>query len=430
MTTAPAPARASSLYDILFQKQIDAVAYSTVKVNIWEGSIRSGKTMSSLIAWLLYVANAPHGGELVMIGKTLQTIYRNLFLPLMNPDLFGEFARHVHYTQGAPTATILGKVIHIVGANDAKAESKIRGFTCAGAYVDEATLLPEDFWETLKGRMSVDGSRIFATTNPDNPMHWLRQKEILSGSEHVRVFKFLLEDNVFLPPSFVSWAKETYRGLYYKRNILGLWVVAEGAVYDMWDEDKHVVDDAQMPAMRQWLGIGIDYGTTNPFAALLLGLGMDNVLYACAEWYYDSKAHQGQLTDSAYADRLQTWIKQPYPGYRDNDYLWWVVDPSAASFRVELKNRGIPQFGGDNTVIDGIRLIGSLLARQRLKVNRRCLHLREEFPGYSWDDKAALLGDDKPIKVADHALDGLRYITKSTQTVWEQYIRELDHATT
>lgn len=429
MTTVAEPT-VTSLYDILFQKQIDAIFHATAKVNIWEGSIRSGKTMSSLIAWLLYVNSAPRGGELVMIGKTLQTIYRNLFLPMMDADLFGDFSKQVHYTQGAPTARILGRVIHIVGANDAKAESKIRGFTCAGAYVDEATLLPEDFWETLKGRMSVEGARLFATTNPDNPMHWLRQKEILSGSQHVRVFKFLLEDNIFLPPSYVEWAKETYKGLYYKRNILGLWVVAEGAVYDMWDEDKHVVDDAQMPAMRQWLGLGIDYGTTNPFAAVLLGLGMDNRLYVGAEWYYDSKTQQKQLTDSQYADRLQKWVKKPYPGYRDNDYLWWVVDPSAASFRVELKGRGIAQFGGDNSVIDGIRQMGSLIARDKFRVNRRCIHLRQEFPGYSWDDKAALLGEDKPIKVADHVLDATRYITKSTETTWSQYIRENAHAST
>jgi len=425
MTT---PTRLVSLYDMLFQKQIDAIAHATGRINIWEGSIRSGKTMSSLIAWLLYVANAPRGGELVMVGKTLQTVYRNLFVPLMSVDKFGDIARQIHYTQGAPTATILGRVVHIVGANDAKAESKIRGFTCAGAYVDEATLLPEDFWMTLKGRMSVEGARIFATTNPDNPLHWLRQNEILPNHWDVRVFKFLLDDNIFLPPGFVEAQKRTFRGLYYKRNILGLWVMAEGAVYDMWDDERHIVDE--LPAMRQWLGIGIDHGTSNPFSAQLLGLGADNCLYVASEYYYSSKEAQGQKTDYQYANDVEKWLKNPFPGFRPtpDDVMWWVIDPSAASFRVEVKQRGHFQYAADNAVEDGIRLVSSLFGRMKLKIHRRCERLIAEIPGYSWDDEKAQKGEDTPIKADDHALDAMRYIVKSTQATWDLYVEGDDYA--
>jgi hypothetical protein len=108
----------------LSRKQIRSVAESTVKICCWEGAIRSGKTIASLLKWLIFVANAPTTGELAIIGKTAQTIHRNLFLPLQDPALFGEAAAHVHYTPGAPTATILGRTVHVIGANDAKSSRK------------------------------------------------------------------------------------------------------------------------------------------------------------------------------------------------------------------------------------------------------------------------------------------------------------------
>ncbi|MEW1928479.1 hypothetical protein [Streptomyces sp. NPDC088360] len=65
----------------------------------------------------------------------------------------------------------------------------------------------------------------------------------------------------------------------------GAWVVAEGGIYDMWDEPRHVV--TEQPDMRRHR-LGVDYGTTNPFAAVLLGEGADGRLYVCAEWRHDS----------------------------------------------------------------------------------------------------------------------------------------------
>jgi PBSX family phage terminase large subunit len=426
-------ANPTSLYDLFFQKQIDSIAHSTAKVNLWDGAVRAGKTMASLVAWLMYVANAPSGGDLVMVGKTIQTLYRNIFVPLMNPDLFGPIAREVKYTQGAPTARVLGRIVHVVGANDAKAESKIRGFTCAGAYVDEATLIPKDFWMMLKTRLSVQGSRLFATTNPDNPTHWLRKSEMIgTRDDDVRHFHFQLDDNVFLDPDEVARLKRSFSGLYHRRFILGEWVLAEGAVYDMWDESVHVVDE--LPAISEWVGLGVDYGTTNPFAGILLGLGADNVLYAAAEYYFDSQAKEAtrKKTDSEYFHEVEeVWMKQPCPEYNPQIHrkpIWRIVDPSAASYRALLHQNNIPQFEANNDVLDGIRLVGSLLSQEKLKVHRRCTHLIDEIPAYSWDDKAAEKGEDKPIKVADHSPDALRYVTKSTQAIWGRKVKV--HATT
>ena len=406
----------------LSPKQARWIVQADSPVNIWHGSVRSGKTVGSIWRWAQHMAHPPTGGQFVMVGKTLQALYRNVILPMQDPAQFGPLAQQVHYTQGAPQAVILGRPVHMIGASDAKAEAKIRGMTVAGAYVDEATLVPELFWNQLLTRMSVVGSRLFATTNPDSPSHWLRREFLLSTSPLVRSFGFKIDDNPFLPAEFVAGLKAQFHGLFYRRFIDGEWVAAEGAVYDMWDPDRHVVDI--LPAISSWLCVGIDYGTANPFHAVLLGLGADGCLYIGAEWRYDGRTQMRQLTDAEYADRLEGWLTtEPVRGHKIISPTYLVVDPSALSFRTELKSRSIVQTEAVNAVLDGIRLTSTLLGKGQLKVHRSCVHLCREFDGYSWDDRASLLGEDRPVKADDHGMDALRYAVATTQRLWRPRLR-------
>lgn len=394
-----------------------SIAHSTARINIWSGAVRSGKTISSLLRWLEYVGRAPRGGALVVSGKTFDTVARNVFGPLMDPAVTGPAAKHVKYTRGAGTATILGRQVEVITANDAKAEGRLRGLTAAGAYVDELTLIPEEFFTQLLARLSVPGAKVFCTTNPDGPAHWVRKKFILrQGELDLGHWHFRLDDNPALDPAYVTALKSEYVGLWYRRFIEGAWVLAEGAVYDMWDETMHVVD--VLPQIVQWIACGVDYGTTNPFAALLLGLGVDGRLYLTREWRYDSKLQRRSLTDVEYSERLRAWLGQgEHPQYV-------IVDPSAASFRAQLHDHGLASRLGDNEVIPGIRTMGSLLATDRLKVHRSCKGLIEEIPGYSWDDEKAEKGEDVPIKVADHSCDAARYAVHTTRNVWQYQLRE------
>lgn len=403
------------------RRQLDYVGHSTAKINVAEGSIRSGKTIAQILRWLIYCADPPRGGSLVIVGKTLQSVARNVLLPMCDPDLFGDLARMVDYTPGATRARILGQTVHVLGAADAKAESKVRGFTCSGALVDEGTLIPREFWNQLLGRMSVAGSKVFVTTNPDNPGHWFRKEVLLAGHEDTRSWHFTLDDNTHLDPEYVRWIKAQYVGLFYRRFIEGKWIAADGAIYDMFDPERHVVD--VLPTINRWIAVGLDYGTSNPCHAVLLGLGMDKRLYAAAEWRYDGRKARRQLTDVEYSERLSAWLRAPLEGIRNVVPQYFVVDPSAASFIAQAHRDKLNPHPANNAVLDGIRLVSSLLARDQLRVfGPACPVLQEEFGGYSWDDKAALLGEDKPVKVADHGLDGLRYGIKTTEAVWRPHI--------
>lgn len=404
------------------RKQIRSIAESTTRISCWEGAIRSGKTIASLLKWLIFISEGPKSGELVIIGKTSQTIHRNLFLPMQDPAIFGPISQHIHYTAGAPTATILGRIVHVIGANDAKSEPKIRGMTLCGAYVDEVTLVPQIFFEQLLGRMSVKGAQLFCTTNPDNPAHWfMRDWLSQEGKKPIRRFSFTIDDNPFLDEDYVRDIKAMHEGLFYRRFILGEWVAAEGAIYDAWDRERHIVTDLPRDRIHRWISLGVDYGTKNPFHAILLGLGTDRKLYAAAEWRYDSRQNRKQLTDSEYSQRLRNWLAD-VPGYGPIRPQFVTVDPSAASFVAQLKRDKLTPTLAQNNVMDGIRTVSSLLAANKLIVHASCKDLIGEIGGYSWDDKAALRGEERPIKVADHGVDALRYGIFTTRSLWQRHI--------
>lgn len=413
----------------LSDRQVASIVESQdAPIALWSGAVSSGKTIASLLAFLIQVTLAPDIGLIVIVGRTLQTIERNLIDPLQSVMLFGPLARHVHHTTGSTTATILGRTVHLVGASDARAEGRIRGSTIALAYVDEATLLPEAFWMMLLSRLRVgDRSRLLATTNPDGPFHWLRKDFILRGAEvGLTNWHFTLDDNPSLDPKMVARLKAQYTGLWYRRFILGEWCLASGAVYDMFDEDRNVVD--LMPYMRRWTAVGVDYGTVNPFSAVLIGHGEDNHLYAVSEYRYDSKLAYRQQTDAQYSADVRQWlasVRRPgeQSGARGVTPNWIFVDPSAASFMNQLWSEKVPNVApAVNDVLDGIRSVGVALGSGLLRIHRSCTGLLGELPGYAWDEKAAERGEDKPLKTADHSADALRYALHSTAHEWRGLI--------
>jgi PBSX family phage terminase large subunit len=413
----------------LSRRQIASIVESQdAPLALWSGAVSSGKTIASLIAFLIALVAAPDHGLVVVVGRTLQTIERNLIDPLQSRHLFGPLSAHVHHTTGSTTATILGRTVHLVGASDARAEGRIRGSTIALAYVDEATLVPHSFWMMLLSRLRVgSASRLLATTNPDGPFHWLRKEFILRGADvGLTNWHFTLDDNPSLDPGFVRRLKTQYTGLWYRRFILGEWCLASGAVYDMFDESRHVVD--LLPYMRRWTAVGVDYGTVNPFSAVLIGEGEDRHLYAVSEYRHDSKTSLRQLTDAEYSCNVREWLANVRrPGEqgaaRGVRPEWIFVDPSAASFMNQLWSERVPGISpAINDVLDGIRSVSVALGSGLLRIHRSCTGLLGELPGYAWDEKAAERGEDKPLKMDDHSADALRYALHSTAHEWRGLI--------
>lgn len=205
------------------------------RINILQGSVRSGKTWISLVLWAFWLATQPVENQYLMCAKSLQTLKRNCLSLLQS--LIGK--KHFKYSLSKKEGVLFGRTILLEGANDARSEDKIRGLTLGGAYCDELTLFPEDFFAMLLSRLSVDGAKLFGTTNPDAPSHWLKKKYIDRADvlDLLEMF-FSIDDNTFLSKEFIENQKKEHTGVFYQRFILGLWVVAEGAIYRIFAENK------------------------------------------------------------------------------------------------------------------------------------------------------------------------------------------------
>jgi PBSX family phage terminase large subunit len=385
------------LRDALSTKQIITLHESNARINILEGSVRSGKSFIALLRFLKELKEGP-SGEYIIVGKSERTVLHNVIDPLQR--LTGGIIR---YNRGLGEFTLFGRKVYVVGANDERAEGKIRGSTFAGALVDEISIIPHSFFRMLLSRLSIDGAKLFGTTNPDSPYHWLKADFI--DNENVtdkRVFSFRLEDNPSLSQSFINNLKREYKGLWYKRFIDGLWVLAEGAIYDFFDETIHVVETA--PTYGKYYILGVDYGTTNPFACVLIGYNDDHhpSVWVEKEYYWDSKKMGYQKSDTDYANDVRR-------EFGDYPLQAIYLDPSAASFEVELRRAKQPVRQAKNEVIDGIRFVANLFTNGDLVVRRGCIDLIKEIEGYVWDTNAANKGKDQPLKVRDHAVDAMRY---------------------
>ena len=309
----------------------------------------------------------------------------------------------------------------MIGAKDEGSERYVRGLTVGVAVCDELSLMPHSFFQMLLTRMSPEGARLYGTTNPDSPYHWLKTDYLdnadLRARDALWSEHFDMSDNPNLPPDFVELQKRLYRGFFYKRFVEGLWVIAEGAIYkDSWS-DELLYDQKDEPLGLRARGghqqriIAIDYGTTNPM--VFLDIYDDGRLFwVTREYYWDSVAEMRQKTDAEYADDLVKFIGSP-GGAKV------IIDPSAASFKAELLKRGIWRVDAKNDVNEGIRIVSMLLNQRLVRFCRQSTtRTIQEMQTYAWDAKAVERGEEKPLKIHDHGPDAFRYFAKTEVSYW------------
>lgn len=379
----------------LNDKQEEFLLAGLSRINLLEGSVRSGKTWISLVAWAFFVADSPRNAEFLMVGKTMTTLKRNCLTLLQ--DLEPTF----RFNTGSKEAVLYGRRIWLEGADNERAENKIRGMTLSGAYVDELTMIPEGFYYMLLSRLSMPGAKLIATTNPDSPMHYVYKDIICNDKIHKRVTKFLIQDNVkFLGQQYIDDLSAEYKGVFYRRFLLGEWVVAEGLVYPSYDNTVKTEDRSYTDYV-----ISMDYGILNPTAMLLFGKTNDGVWYLVNEYYHSGRDTNEQKTDEQYYAELEKLAG-------DKKVSELIIDPSAASFIALCRQRGrFRTRKADNSVLDGIQNTSLCLARRSVLVNDCCKNTIREFGLYSWNSDR--MDKDAVIKENDHAMDALRYFVQT-----------------
>ena len=392
-------------------KQLDFIKNSTARLCICDGAVRSGKTIACNVRWLTYIATGPKG-DLALCGKTRDTLQRNVLNTLF--DIIGD-KNYNWVNKQAGELNLLGRRCYCFGAANEEAESKIRGATFAGALCDEANLYPKNFWQQLLARLSVPGAQCFANCNPDSPQHYMYVDYITNDKvTNKQRWRFLMDDNLSLDPAYIASLKSEYSGVWYKRMIEGEWVAAEGLIYDMFDTNIHVKDNAMQYASCAdtaitWI-VACDYGTSSVMSWGLYAITPFGLVIKKKEYYYDARLPENrkQKTDAEFVKDFVNWL--------DGEAYPWAVycDPSASSWKEELRRHGYRVMNARNDVIDGIRYVGSMLSTRRYIIDSSCVNTIREYQSYVWDDKAQELGVDKPLKQNDHAVDTDRYALTSS----------------
>lgn len=360
-----------------------------------DGAIRSGKTLSMGLGFFLWSMTMFNGCRFALCGKTAGAVRRNVLAELLPRLAALGMEVKDRRSENRMTVHFMGKEnqYFLFGGGNEASQDLIQGMTLAGVFLDEATLMPKSFVEQACARCSVAGAKLWLNCNPSSPRHWLYEQWILKAEERNFLhLHFTMEDNPALTKAVRRRYENMYEGAFYRRYILGHWVMAEGRVYDFFDTAE--APEAPEGPFSCWY-ISCDYGTVNPASFGLWG-EKEGVFYRVKEFYYDSKLEGKQLTDEEYADRLQALAG-------DRPLKSVVVDPSAASFMEVLRRRGLPVKKGKNDVLSGIRLTADLLKSGKLVICRSCTDCLREMDLYLWAE------GDSVRKENDHAMDDMRY---------------------
>ena len=367
---------------------------------IADGAIRSGKTLCMSLSYVLWAMESFNQQNFGMAGKTIGSFRRNVlfWLKLMLKSRGYQVVNHRSDNLIVVSKGDTQNFFYIFGGKDERSQDLIQGITLAGMFFDEVALMPESFVNQATGRCSVTGSKFWFNCNPDNPRHWFKVNWIDKCEEkHIIYLHFTMDDNLSLSEKIKERYRSMYVGVFFKRYILGLWCVAEGLVYSMFDEEKHVTDEHMSGALEYV--VSIDYGTVNPFSAGLWAFDGKHSQRE-AELYYNSREVGKRVDDEAYYKMLKELIG-------DRKVSCIIIDPSAASFIEVIKKYGeYTVRKADNDVLDGIRVVTTMLNKGLLKIYKDCTSCINEFGLYCWDEEK---NNDTVIKENDHAMDDTRY---------------------
>lgn len=384
------------------------------KAIICDGSVRSGKTVSMILGFVHWAMRFFDGKNFGICGKTISSTERNIILPLLNmPDITDYYS--LQYIRGENKRIIVRSGSHtntffIFGGKDESSYTLVQGITLSGVLFDEVALMPKSFVDQAVARtLSEPEARYWFNCNPESAEHWFYKEWICNTRQKKALhLHFTMQDNPILSPEQIADAERLYTGVFYNRYIKGLWCVAEGLIYPMFDKAVHVTHHPELQPSGDYY-ISCDYGTLNPTSAGLWYLQPDGHAIRLREYYYDGRKTKTPRTDEEHYAALKQLAGDVADKVRAV-----IVDPSAASFIECIRRHGLFRvWQADNSVLNGIRDTSSLLQMQYLHICDNCTDIIREFSLYRWDESAA---EDRPIKENDHAMDDMRYFVRTAMT--------------
>lgn len=322
----------------------------------------------------------------ILAGVSSKTIQNNVLQEIYNRyQLDIKFDKHNSFTLfGVKVVQAFTGTIGGLGG--------IRGMTAFGAYVNEASLANEKVFKEIISRCSGDGARIVFDTNPDNPEHWLKKEYIDSKSENIISYHFELDDNTFLSPRYIQNIKEsTPSGMFYDRDIRGLWVTGEGVVYSDFDSNKHFINDVDNVEFETYIA-GVDWGYSHFGSIVVFGIDKQNNWYLLEE-------HAKQFKEIDYWADVALDIKARYGNIN------FYCDSARPEHVERFRRERIRAINADKSVLSGIEEVARLIKLGRFfVVSDKVKVFKKEIYNYVWDERTG-----NPVKENDDVMDSMRY---------------------
>lgn len=421
---------------------------------LMSGPAGTGKSRACLEKVLAVMLAVPRARAL-LVRKTLASL-SSTGLVTWREHVAGEVlaAGAAHYYGGSsvePPAYIFSNGSRVLVGGMDKA-TKIMSSEYDLIFVQEAIELSQTDWEHLTTRLRngrVSCQQVIADTNPDKPSHWLK---IRCDQGRTRLIDCRHEDNPRLvdqdtgvptPEGKVYLDRlDNLTGVRHKRLRSGLWVAAEGQIYDEWDPAVHVVDPRPLP--KSWTRVwSVDFGFLHPFVLQRWAIDPDGRMILYAEHYrtgWTVDQHAAAVLAEVTDQRTGEWI-EPRPQA--------IVCDHDAESRERLSGLlGQSTVPADKRVLEGIQTVQQALRcpdktahsdhRQRpmLVIHRDAVRHRdpalvdavaptctaEEIPGYVWDDPGRR---EQPVKLCDDGCDAMRYAAMWARTPHGIQIRDL-----
>lgn len=381
------------------QKEVlDSFINEKPKILVASGAKRAGKTFVFILLFLMHIAKYEGQGLSFIIGGATQASIRRNILDDMESILGKELKLNK-----ANAITVFGNKIYCFDGANADAWKKARGFTAAGALLNEGTALHDSFVKEVISRCSYPGARVLIDTNPENPAHSVKKdyvdkdgQRLPSGRLNIRAFNFTLFDNTQLDPEYVeSIIAATPSGMFTDRDIYGLWVSAEGVIYKDFNKDVHYISQEKFekirPSIVKWFA-GVDWGYDHYGAIVVLGKTSDGTIYLVEE---HAKKHE----EIDYWVKVAKGIKERYGN------IYFYCDSARPEHVTRFAREKIRAINADKKVVSGIEEVGRLYKLRKLYIVKDAVkRFDDEIYMYVWDEKTGM-----PIKLWDDVQDAIRY---------------------
>ena len=341
----------------------------------------------------MHIAKFKNKGYSFIIGGTTQSSIRRNILN----DLEAVLGKSINLSKDNHFKLFGNKIYCFDGAN-ADSYKKARGFTAYGAFLNEATTLHDSFVKEVISRCSGEGARIYMDTNPENPTHSVKVdyidkdgQRLKNGQLNIKAFNFTLYDNTFLNKEYVeSIEASTPSGMFFDRDILGIWVASEGVVYQDFNKDIHYIKEANTEFKKVFCGV--DFGWEHYGSIVVVGLGLDNRYYLIKEYAYKHKD-------------IEYWIGIAKEIIKEYGNINFYCDYARPDYVHKLQINGIRAINAKKDVLEGISTVATLFKTNKLLILEDNVNIfKTEIYNYVWAK-----GKDEPIKQHDDILDSLRY---------------------